>query len=117
MNIEKSTLKLIKDRAEEERKKVYSIRVQKEGRNALLIFDPTAHQAYKEVDKLCSIKYNAQGSYARWAEKTISLSKRVSYGDEIVYSIPWWSLRGLIHYYKNKGYTLILPQVFREVKE
>ncbi len=117
VNIDSSTLELIKERTEEERNRVHTIRVEKEGEKAFLIFDPDAHQAYKEVEKLCSVKYNVQGSYAGWAERTIKLSNRLHHRDDIVYSVPWWLLRGLIYFYEKRGYTLVVPEVFMEVRE
>jgi superfamily II DNA or RNA helicase len=115
--IDFSTLKLIKERTRDELNRVYTIKVEKEGERALLVFDTDAHQAYKEVEKLSSIKYNVQSSYAGWAEKTIELSNRLHYGDEIVYSVPWWLLRGLIYFYEKRGYTLDVPKEFMEVRK
>lgn len=117
VEIDDSLLKLIQQRAEEEQERVYTIKVKKEGDRALLIFDPDAYQAYKEVEKLCSVQYNVYGSYARWAKRTLKLSKPVPYEGKVAYSVPWWLLRGLTHLYEEKGFNLDVPEDLEEAKK
>ncbi|MFW6117155.1 MAG: DEAD/DEAH box helicase, partial [Thermoproteota archaeon] len=66
---------------------------------------------------LCSVQYNVHGSYAGWAERTIQLSKRVPYEDQVAYSVPWWLVRGLANYFEKKGYILDIPEGTDEARE
>ncbi|MFW6110856.1 MAG: DEAD/DEAH box helicase [Thermoproteota archaeon] len=114
VNINEETMKVIRERAEEEQENVYTIQVKREGSRAILIFDPDAYQASKEVEEVCSVRYNVHGSYAGWAERTLQLSKRIPYEDKVAYSVPWWLVRGLGHFFEKKGYTLDIPEEKRK---